>query len=78
MADALIGLFAAVLGTGPEQLNDESSPANTSSWDSVANIMLITELEEQFAIELSTSDIESMKSIGDVRVVLRRLGAISS
>jgi acyl carrier protein len=78
MADALIGLFATVLGVGPEHLNDESSPSNTSSWDSVANIMLITELEEQFAIELSTSDIESMKSIGDVRAVLRRLGATPS
>jgi acyl carrier protein len=67
-----------VLGIGPEQLNDELSPSNVSSWDSVANIMLITELEEQFAIELSTSDIESMKTIGDVRAVLQRLGATPS
>lgn len=78
MADQLIGLFATVLGIGPEHLNDASSPANVSSWDSVANIMLITELEEQFAIELSTTDIESMKTIGDVRAVLQRLGATSS
>jgi acyl carrier protein len=78
MADPLIGLFATVLGVGPELLNDASSPASVSSWDSVANIMLITELEEQFAIELSTSDIESMKTIGDVRTVLKRLGATLS
>jgi acyl carrier protein len=78
MADSLIGLFATVLGVAPEQLNDKSSPSNVSSWDSVANIMLITELEEQFAIELSTTDIESMKTIGDVRAVLQRLGATPS
>lgn len=74
MADRVIELFAGVLGTEPERLTEETSPANTSTWDSIANIMLITEIEAQFEIELCTSDIESMRSIGQVRAILQRLG----
>jgi len=74
MADRLIELFSGVLGVEPETLNDESSPANTPSWDSMANIMLITEIEALFGVELSTTDIESMKNVGRARAVLQRLG----
>jgi acyl carrier protein len=74
MADRLIDLFATVLGSEPDRLTDESSPANTPEWDSVSNIMLVTEIEAVFNIELSTGDIESMSSVGRVREVLRRLG----
>jgi acyl carrier protein len=78
MADRLIALFSEVLGTEPQELNDETSPANTPSWDSMSNIMLVTEIEAQFGVELSTSDIEAMSSIGRARAVLRRLGAPES
>jgi len=74
MADRLIEVFSGVLGVEPQSLNDESSPANTPSWDSMSNIMLITEIEALFGVELSTSDIESMKNIGRARAVLQRLG----
>ena len=74
MADRLIEVFSSVLGVEPETLSDASSPANTPSWDSMANIMLITEIEALFGVELSTSDIESMKDIGRARAVLQRLG----
>ncbi len=43
-------------------------------WDSMSNIMLITEIEALFGVELSTSDIESMSSLGRARAVLQRLG----
>jgi acyl carrier protein len=74
MADRLIEVFSGVLGVEPEQLNDETAPANTPSWDSMSNIMLITEIEALFGVELSTSDIESMGSLGRARAVLQRLG----
>jgi acyl carrier protein len=74
MADRLIEVFSAVLGVEPETLNEASSPANTPSWDSMSNIMLITEIEALFGVELSTSDIESMKNVGEARAVLQRLG----
>jgi acyl carrier protein len=74
MAERLIEVFSSVLGVEPEHLSDDTSPANTPAWDSMSNIMLITEIEALFGVELSTSDIESMRSIGLVRAVLQRLG----
>ena len=74
MANRLIEVFSSVLGIEPESLNDETSPANTPAWDSMSNIMLITEIEALFGVELSTSDIDSMSSFGRVRAVLQRLG----
>jgi len=75
MVDQLIEVFANVLGVEPESLSEETSPANTPCWDSVANIMLVTEIEATFAVELNTAEIESMTSIGRARSVLRQLGA---
>jgi acyl carrier protein len=74
MANRLIELFSNVLGVELERLNDETSPTNTPAWDSVSSIMLITEIEALFEVELSTSDIESMSSLGRARAVLQRLG----
>ncbi len=74
MADRLIEVFASVLGVEPERLNDATSPANTPKWDSLSAIMLVTEIEATFELELSTADIESMNSIGRARAALRRLG----
>lgn len=74
MTDRLIEVFAGVLGLEAERLTDETSPANTAAWDSLSNIMLITEIEAAFAVELSTAEIESMGSIGRTRTVLQRLG----
>jgi acyl carrier protein len=74
MTNRLIEIFSEVLGVEPERLNDETSPTNTPTWDSMSNIMLITEIEALFGVELSTSDIEFMSSIGRARAVLQRLG----
>jgi acyl carrier protein len=74
MTDRLFELFSSVLGIEPDRLNDKTSPANTSAWDSTSNIMLITEIEAQFEIELSTTDIESMGDIGRVRHILQQHG----
>jgi acyl carrier protein len=74
MTDPLIEIFSDVLGVDAGQLSDQTAPSNLPAWDSIANIMLITEIEARFEIELDTSDIETMKSIGKVREVLQRLG----
>ena len=74
MTDRLIEVFSGPRKWIPSSLNEETSPANTPAWDSMSNIMLITEIEAMFGIELSTSDIESMGSLGRARAVLQRLG----
>jgi acyl carrier protein len=75
MTDPLIEVFSNILGVPIEELNDQTSPANTAAWDSMAGIMLVTEIEATFGVELTTTDIETMSSIGQARAVLQRLGA---
>ncbi len=75
MTDQLVEVFSSILGVPAADLSDQTSPANTSAWDSMAGIMLVTEIEATFGVELTTSDIEQMSSIGQARAVLRRLGA---
>ena len=70
MQDRLVEIFSMTLNIDPSQCNDQTSPENSPEWDSLANMILIAAIEETFEIELSTTEIESMKSIGGVRKVL--------
>jgi acyl carrier protein len=74
MSDRIITVFSEVLRLPVEMLNDESSPDNTSKWDSLAALNLVLALEEEFGIKLNTREIGSMRSIAAVRSVLRAKG----
>lgn len=77
MSDRLVELFSLTLNIEPASLGDHTSPANTEAWDSLANMLLIAGIEETFEVELTTSEIESMKSLGDVRRVLIDRGVVA-
>jgi acyl carrier protein len=74
MIDKLVKTFATVLKVDPASLTDESSPENTPSWDSLRAVQLVTAIEETFSVELATTDILRMRSLGMARDVLRRKG----
>jgi acyl carrier protein len=72
MSDRLIDLFASVLSVESKTLNDDSSPTNTGSWDSVTNMMLVASIEEEFGIELTSDEIVEMTTIGNARSILQK------
>lgn len=74
-ADRLAQMFAAVLKVPAERIGDETSPDNTPSWDSLAAMELVSQIEETFGVELSTRDIMKMRSLGLAREMLRAKGA---
>ncbi len=43
-------------------------------WESMAHMLFITRVEENFEVEFSGDDILSMQSIGDIKQVLRSKG----
>ena len=73
-ADRLMAVFAEVLGLPPERVSDSTSPETTSEWDSLAAMNLVAALEETFGVELTTTEIMRMRSIGVARAVLRAKG----
>ena len=74
MSDPLIALVAEVLRIDAAGLGDESSPDNTENWDSLAAMDLVTALEDDFGIELTTPEIMRMRTVGQMRAVLKEKG----
>jgi acyl carrier protein len=70
--DALLGLIARTLGIDPSQVTETSDMANTKKWDSLRQIMLMTELETHYGIELSDQEILESTSVGKIRSLLGR------
>jgi acyl carrier protein len=71
VADPLIELFAEVLQVDSAQLNENTSPQNTSQWDSLAAMALVAAIEERFDVRLSTKQIMKMSTIGRARQALQ-------
>jgi len=72
--DPLLAIFADGLGVDPASLSEDTSPENTSEWDSLAAMTLVALIEGQFDVRLSTRDIMKMQTIGLARSVLRDKG----
>jgi len=43
-------------------------------WESMAHMLFITRVEEEFGVEFTSEDIFAMQSIGDIKRVLREKG----
>ncbi len=71
MSDKLLEVFSEVLGLAVADLTEETSPDNTSEWDSLAAMNLVSLIEDTFDVHLSTKEIMKMRSIAIVREVLK-------
>lgn len=72
--DVILQLFCDTLEMPIQELSDDTSPENTSKWDSRRSMELVALVEETFDVELTTKEIMKMRSIGIVRDVLRAKG----
>lgn len=72
--DRLAEVFALVLKVPPERVSDETSPDDTPTWDSLAAMELVSQIEAVFGVELSTREIMKMRSVGLARALLRAKG----
>jgi acyl carrier protein len=72
--DTLLTLIAGTLGINPSEVTDSSDMSNTRKWDSLRQIMLMTELETQFGIELSDRQMLETTSVAKIRALLTLQG----
>ncbi len=68
-------LVSSILEVAPAELTDQVSRSNLSNWSSLAHINLISALEEVYDVRFSTAEINDLKTLGEVRQLLRRKGA---
>ena len=66
----LKNIFSKVLMVPLEEINDETSPNNCSSWDSFNMLQLVIEIENEFDIKLDIGEIVTIKSFGDVSSII--------
>lgn len=72
----LLELIAGTLGVPPAQITDASDMHNTRKWDSLRHVMLMTELETTYGIELSDQEMTEAVSVARIRELLQQRGLI--
>ena len=67
-------IVAKVFLIDESEVNDKMSRKDVEEWDSMGHLMLISEVESAFEVFVADEDITRIKTIGDVKMVLRKLG----
>lgn len=70
-------VLAEVLQIPATMITDDLSMKDTEAWDSLKHMELIVSLEQSFDTQLSFDDIVAMKSVGEIKRVLRERSAVS-
>ncbi|MFZ6658615.1 acyl carrier protein [Undibacterium sp. TJN19] len=68
-------IFAEVFGLPESTIVDSLVLTEIASWDSLAHMILITRLEDNYAIQLTGDQIADMRSVADARKALVAQGA---
>ena len=67
-------IISEVMNIPISQINDESSPETIESWDSFNGLILVDELESNFNIKFSVSEIVDVKNVKDIKRYLNNHG----
>ncbi|MFX1511637.1 MAG: acyl carrier protein [Promethearchaeota archaeon] len=63
-------IFENVLGLDSSVISDKLSQKECDQWDSMAHLLLITELEEFYSLHFSEDEIIAMHSYAEVKKIL--------
>ena len=66
MEEKIINIIASIIKTKPEVISnntDNFSLGNVSGWDSLAHLSIMTELEDEYDLDLSIDEMESLDSV---------------
>ena len=68
--DSLLHLIAGTLGIDPAEVSEDSDISNPRKWDSLRQIMLMTELETQYGCQLSDQQMLETTSVAKIHALL--------
>lgn len=74
MEERLKEILAKLFLIDKAKIKDQMSQREVEAWDSMSHLMLITEVESAFGVMMSDDDITGIKTVGELKRVLRRLG----
>ncbi len=67
-------LVAAVLDLEPSEVSLDSSRENTEKWDSLAQLSILSAVEDTYGVMLSTEQMMQVDSIRAIRALLKTKG----
>jgi acyl carrier protein len=70
MNNKLKKIVSEILEVEIERINDETSPQNIESWDSLKHIYLVTSIEEEFNVRFSDEEITEMLNFKLICMIL--------
>jgi acyl carrier protein len=70
--EKLTELVSELFDLDPSLVNDELAPEDVDQWDSLNHLRLVTAVEQEFGIKLSTGDIESITSLGVLHALIEQ------
>jgi acyl carrier protein len=74
MNKALVEAVSSILNIKPEAVTLETSQENTPSWDSLAQLRMILEIEQNLGIRFQSQDIARLTSVVALNEAISTLG----
>jgi acyl carrier protein len=75
ISSRLTPIFRRVFADNTLALTDALTAADVNGWDSLSHINLILAVEREFGVRLTTREVRSMKSVGDLITLVERKAA---
>ena len=63
-------IVVQVLGIDESKITDDLERNTTEEWDSFNHLLLISEVEKASGLKIETKDIESIRTISDLKKIL--------
>ena len=73
-SNKLYDILSRVFSISIEQISDDSGPEDIEKWDSFNALVLIDELESEFSIQFTVSEITDVSTVSDIKRHLRNHG----
>ena len=74
MSEKLYNIVSKVFSVPITEISDESSPETIESWDSFNGLILVDDLESNFNVKFTISEITDVKNISDIKRHLKNHG----
>ena len=74
MSEKLYNIISKVFSVPITEINDGSGPETIESWDSFNGLILVDDIESNFNVKFTVSEITDVKNISDIKRHLKNHG----
>lgn len=66
--------LSKVLGIKEDGITEALTPGDVETWDSFNALLLVSELENTFAVKFTAAEVTGVKCVGDIKKILEGHG----